>query len=45
MQTNNLSEFVEATAKKLGIPGVAVGVLAEGQESFACYGVTSIETR
>jgi CubicO group peptidase (beta-lactamase class C family) len=39
-----LSDFVEATATKLGIPGVAVGVWAEGQETHACSGVTSIES-
>ena len=27
-----LPEFVEATATKFGIPGVAVGVWADGQE-------------
>jgi CubicO group peptidase (beta-lactamase class C family) len=38
-----LSEFVEAAAKEHGIPGVAVGVWADGQEVYACHGVTSIE--
>ena len=32
MSQEKLSEFVEATAKEFGIPGVAVGVLAGGQE-------------
>jgi len=27
-----LSDFVEATATKFGIPGVAVGVWADGEE-------------
>ena len=38
-----LMEFVEATATKFGIPGVAVGVLADGQEHYACHGVTSVD--
>jgi len=38
-----LSDFVEATATKFGIPGVAVGVWADGQEVYACHGVTSVE--
>jgi CubicO group peptidase (beta-lactamase class C family) len=37
-----LSDFVEATATKFGIPGVAVGVWADGQEVYACHGVTSV---
>jgi CubicO group peptidase (beta-lactamase class C family) len=39
----SLDEFVEATATKFGIPGVAVGVWAEGQETYACHGVTSVD--
>jgi CubicO group peptidase (beta-lactamase class C family) len=42
MAQDALSEFVEATATRFGIPGVAVGVLADGQERYACHGVTSI---
>ncbi|MFD0360427.1 serine hydrolase domain-containing protein [Nocardia sp. GCM10030253] len=38
-----LSEFVEETATKFGIPGVAVGVWVDGQEVFACHGVTSLD--
>jgi CubicO group peptidase (beta-lactamase class C family) len=41
--TAALSEFVAATAIKLGIPGVAVGVWADGGETYACHGVTSLE--
>ncbi|WP_067889664.1 serine hydrolase domain-containing protein [Nocardia vaccinii] len=37
-----LSEFAAASAQKLGIPGVAVGVLASVREDFACHGVTSM---
>lgn len=40
---DTLSDFVEATAKKFKIPGVAVGVYADGKEVYACHGVTSIE--
>jgi len=38
-----LSDFVEATATKFGIPGVAVGIWADGQEVYACHGVTSVD--
>jgi CubicO group peptidase (beta-lactamase class C family) len=38
-----LSDFVEATATKLGIPGVAVGLWADGREVHVCHGVTSVE--
>jgi CubicO group peptidase (beta-lactamase class C family) len=43
MSHEALSDFVEATATKLGIPGVAAGVWTDGQEVYACRGVTSIE--
>jgi len=42
MSHDMLSDFVEATATKFGIPGVAVGVWADGQEFYACHGVTSV---
>src|SRR5260370_15457201 len=38
-----LSDFVEKTATKFKIPGVAVGVWADGQASYACHGVTSVD--
>jgi CubicO group peptidase (beta-lactamase class C family) len=38
-----LSDFIITTAQKYGIPGVAVGVWADGREIYACYGVTSID--
>jgi CubicO group peptidase (beta-lactamase class C family) len=38
-----LNDFVETTSKKCNIPGVAVGVWANGQEIYACHGVTSVE--
>jgi CubicO group peptidase (beta-lactamase class C family) len=43
MSPDALSGFVEAAATKLGIPGVAVGVWANGRETFACHGVTSVD--
>jgi len=43
MSHDTLSDFVEATATKFGIPGVAVGVWADGQEVHACHGVTSVD--
>jgi CubicO group peptidase (beta-lactamase class C family) len=43
MNANTLSDFVEATATKFAIPGVAVGVWADGQEVYACHGVTSVD--
>ncbi|MEO6115201.1 MAG: serine hydrolase domain-containing protein [Pseudolysinimonas sp.] len=38
-----LQAFVESTRDSFQIPGVAVGVFADGEESYACSGVTSIE--
>src|SRR5438132_1408198 len=38
-----LSDFVETTSKKFKIPGVAVGVWADGKEGYACHGVTSVD--
>ena len=43
MSHDRLSDFVEATAAELGIPGVAVGVWVDGREVRACHGVTSVE--
>src|SRR5579859_6267642 len=42
MSQATLSDFVEQSATKFKIPGVAVGVWAEGKENYACHGVTSI---
>ncbi|MGW5606460.1 serine hydrolase domain-containing protein [Streptomyces sp. NPDC003753] len=42
MLQEKLSEFVKAQATELGIPGVAVGVLLDGQEICASHGVTSL---
>jgi CubicO group peptidase (beta-lactamase class C family) len=43
MSQEKLAEFVAVTAKEFDIPGVAVGVLAGGQEFVASHGVTSLE--
>ncbi|MBE1486881.1 serine hydrolase domain-containing protein [Plantactinospora soyae] len=43
MSYDTLPDFVRATATELGIPGVAVGVWAGGQEIYACHGVTSVD--
>src|SRR6185295_4179675 len=43
MSDDMLSDFVEATATKFAIPGVAVGVWVDGQEVYACHGVTSVD--
>ena len=43
MSPEALAGFVEAAAAKSGIPGVAVGVWADGREVYACHGVTSID--
>src|SRR5947208_12316994 len=43
MSQETLAGFVEATATKFAIPGVAVGVWVNGQASYACHGVTSVD--
>jgi CubicO group peptidase (beta-lactamase class C family) len=43
MSSDALEQFVTATAREFGVPGVAVGVWAQGREVFACQGVTSID--
>jgi CubicO group peptidase (beta-lactamase class C family) len=43
MAPDALSELVTATATRFGIPGVAVGVWADGREVYACHGVTSVD--
>jgi CubicO group peptidase (beta-lactamase class C family) len=43
MAQDTLSEFAEATAARFGIPGIAVGVWANGHEGYACHGVTSVD--
>src|SRR5512140_1498198 len=43
MPQTKLAKFVEGTVEKFKIPGVAVGVWADGKEAYACQGVTSLE--
>jgi hypothetical protein len=43
MSQQTLAGLVEAAATEFGIPGVAVGVWADGREIHACHGVTSVE--
>jgi CubicO group peptidase (beta-lactamase class C family) len=43
MSQEQLSVHVKATAREFDIPGVAVGVLMDGQESYASHGVTSVD--
>lgn len=38
-----LRGYVEAQSAALGVPGVAVGVLLDGEEQYAYHGVTSVE--
>lgn len=38
-----LSDFVISAMRRLGIPGVAVGVLHEGRQYMAGFGITSVE--
>ena len=39
----DISEFTAAAAAEYHVPGVAVGVLVDGREEYACHGVTSVE--
>lgn len=43
MSEPSLQDIVAATAEGLAVPGVSVGVLHEGREEYAFFGVTSIE--
>jgi CubicO group peptidase (beta-lactamase class C family) len=43
MSPTTLTDFVETTSKQFNIPGVAVGVWADGKQISACHGVTSID--
>jgi hypothetical protein len=42
MSDMTLAIFVKAAAGKFAIPGVAVAVWADGTQTYACYGVTSL---
>jgi CubicO group peptidase (beta-lactamase class C family) len=43
MSEETLAHAVGKIAAEYGIPGMAVGVLAGGQEAFAAHGVTSVD--
>lgn len=43
MSDDTLTEFVAAKAEEFGIPGVAVGMWANGREVYACCGMTSVD--
>lgn len=40
---SDLQDFVSEKARELGVPGVAAGVVVDGQEQTAFAGVTSVE--
>ena len=41
--TTQLQDKLTEVASELGVPGVAMGVLVDGEEQYAFHGVTSIE--
>jgi CubicO group peptidase (beta-lactamase class C family) len=43
MSQVTLTDVVEALSRKFQIPGVAVGVFADGKEVSVCHGVTSLD--
>ncbi|MFI9363129.1 serine hydrolase domain-containing protein [Kitasatospora sp. NPDC053057] len=43
MAQDQLSAFVAGTAKDFDVPGLAVGILLDGQETYASHGVTSLD--
>lgn len=43
MTQKALVDFVQQAAAGFGIPGAAVGVLADGRETYGCVGVTSLD--
>jgi len=43
MSDMTLAAFVKAAAEKFTIPGVAAAAWADGAETYACHGVTSLE--
>ena len=40
--SQQLARFIAESAGRLGVPGVAVGIWADEQETYACEGVTSL---
>lgn len=45
MSQDNPARFIEAKATELGVPGVSVGIWAGNRQTFASYGVTSVDTQ
>ena len=43
MDQATLQQWLDENAAALDLPGVAVGVYHDGEEHYACYGVTSVE--
>ncbi|MFD8305255.1 serine hydrolase domain-containing protein [Streptomyces sp. NPDC059690] len=43
MLQDQLADFIKGQATELDVPGVAVGVLIDGQEIYAAHGVTSLD--
>ena len=43
MEQQQLQEKLDEAAERLGVPGVAVGIVHEGMEHYAFSGVTSVE--
>jgi CubicO group peptidase (beta-lactamase class C family) len=43
MSAESLADAIAMTAKEYGVPGMVVGVLSAGQETFAAHGVTSVQ--
>jgi CubicO group peptidase (beta-lactamase class C family) len=44
MASNSLVDFVETTSRTFNVPGIAVGVWADGREIYATHGVTSLDS-
>ena len=43
MVLTGLQEKMENLADEHHVPGVAVGIFCDGEEHYACHGVTSVE--
>jgi CubicO group peptidase (beta-lactamase class C family) len=43
MAQDALASYAAEAAGGFGVPGLAVGVWADGRETYACHGVTSVE--
>ena len=43
MERNDLQKWLDEHAAEVGVPGVAIGVVIDGVEHYASYGVTSVD--